>query len=358
MKILIVKNRYTKKIKLTKGLDWFKKNTPLEMTVEEMSTDFDLEFIKTGNQYLQALENVVVDTTKLYPKLRNVIPENRYDVVVLYYGNDAPGIRLSMCSNVPLYPDTGFLQVVKDDDGKTFNHELIHECFRNLRSKGIILNDPMDVVEIGGVLYHYYNDNSLTSKHSNRTIAVELLKPHWGVLYKKIGNVSPVPEKPLERQECASGDFFSYKTGKKCPNLPERIVTIKRSYGKEQTTGELSALNNGATFACQTLELKWLDNAKNISCVPAGKYQCKMTFSPKRLKNVYQLQNVPGRSSIQFHSGNYAAGKIKDIEGCILLGTGFQDINKDGIPDIIVSRETVKAFEQFMGGKEFTLIII
>lgn len=253
MKVLVIRNRYSKKVKLTKGLDWFKKNTPLDISIEEMSTDFDLEYSKVGND---TYSGVVVNTDKLYPKLRNVIPENRHDAVVLYYGNDAPGIRLSMCSNTPLYPDTGFLQLVKDDDGKTFSHEMVHELFRNLKAKGIILNDPMDVVEIGGVLYHYYNDNSLTSKHSNRTIAVELLKPHWGVLSQKIGNVSSVPEKPLERQECASGDFFSYKTGKKCPNLPERIVTIKRKYGKEQTTGELSALNNGATFACQTLELK------------------------------------------------------------------------------------------------------
>lgn len=350
-KILVVKNRYTKKINLSKGLDWFKKNTPLEISIEEMETDFDLEYSKVGND---TYSGVVINTDKVYPKLRNVIPENRYDAVVFYYNNDAPGIRLSMCSNVPLYPDTGFIQVVKDDGGKTFNHEMIHELFRNIRSKGIILNDPMDVVEIGGVLYHYYNNDSLNSKQSNRTIAVELLKPHWDVLYRKIGNVSTQPEKPLERQECAPGDFFSWKTGKKCPKLPERIVTIKRTYGKDQTTGDLSALNNGATFACKTLELKWLNNEKNVSCIPAGSYLCKKTFSPKFLKFTYEILNVPNRSGIRIHSAN----KSSELLGCIALGSSYQDINNDGLTDIIVSRDTVKSFEQFMQDKDFTLIII
>lgn len=99
-------------------------------------------------------------------------------------------------------------------------------------------------------------------------------------------------------------------------------------------------------------------NVPNKTCIPPGKYTCRWTFSPKFMRYTYEVLNVPNRSGIRIHSANTASGKNPDLLGCIALGSGYKDINKDGIPDIIVSRETVKAFDQFMGGKEFTLIII
>lgn len=353
-KLLIVRNRLSKKIKLDKGINWFKENTPLDIEVFDMETDFDLDFIDTENG---SVTGNVVNTDTLYPKLRAVIKEGEYDCVAFYYGNKATRVRLSMSSNVPLYKDTAFLQIVKDNNGMTYSHEMIHEVFRNLRTKGVNLEDPMDVVAIDGVLYHYYHDTSLTVKPSNRTMAVERLKPHWDTFFKKSTNVSTPTKNTVERQDCAPGDLYSHKTGIKCQNLPERIVTIKRSYGKDQTMGELSALNNGATFACQTLELSWKDNKTNVSCIPIGTYQCEWVFSWKRKRFLYQLKNVLNRTAIQIHSGNYAAGKIKDIEGCILLGSGFADINGDKILDIINSVVSVKGFDNFMERKPFTLII-
>jgi hypothetical protein len=71
----------------------------------------------------------------------------------------------------------------------------------------------------------------------------------------------------------------------------------------------------------------------------------------------YRIQDVPNRSGILFHSGNYAAGKKIDIEGCILLGVGFLDLNNDKILDITTSRLTVAAFENFMGKEPFELVI-
>ncbi len=134
-------------------------------------------------------------------------------------------------------------------------------------------------------------------------------------------------------------------------------VTITRSYRPSETPGELFASNAGLTMSCNTLELPWIQNKRNVSCIPTGTYQVKWVFKIGKFGWVYEIQNVPGRSGILFHSGNYAAGKKVDIEGCILLGKGFSDINGDKIPDIINSRVTRDAFNGFMGKKTFTLVI-
>ena len=76
-------------------------------------------------------------------------------------------------------------------------------------------------------------------------------------------------------------------------------------------------------FHCETLELPWRENQRNISCIPAGDYKVKIRISP-RYGQVYWVTEVPNRSFILFHSGNWA-GDVKKgykthVNGCILLG--------------------------------------
>lgn len=164
-KLLIIKNRYSKKLNLKLGLDWFSKNTPLKISLDEIETDYDLAFKTVGND---TFTGVVVSD---YLKLRKDVPEGKYNAVALVYGNDAPGVRVSIAENTPLYSDTDFISLVKvTDGGKTLNHELIHTFFKKLARRGINLPDPMDT---------YLNDSNLNSKNSNRTAALVLLKPHW-----------------------------------------------------------------------------------------------------------------------------------------------------------------------------------
>lgn len=137
------------------------------------------------------------------------------------------------------------------------------------------------------------------------------------------------------------------------------IVTIKRNGYFIQTPGELSI--DGIPF-CKTLELPWKGNQRNISCIPTGSYFAKWNFWSSKLKSTYLLSNVPIRSGIRIHGGNYAGSNNplsghSDIQGCILLGSAFSDINKDGIVDIINSTATVKAFNSKMAGKDFILVI-
>lgn len=131
-RLLIVKNKYKKKLNFKTGLDWFADNTPLKMVVDEIETDIDLQFKEVGNGTFKGT------VPKDYAKLTEVVPRGKYHAVVLVLGNDVPGVRVSITEDVPLYPDTEFIYLAKDtDNGKTLNHELFHCFFKVLSRKGI-----------------------------------------------------------------------------------------------------------------------------------------------------------------------------------------------------------------------------
>lgn len=104
---------------------------------------------------------------------------------------------------------------------------------------------------------------------------------------------------------------------------------------------------------CCTLEEPWKDNARSISCIPPGEYAAHRKLSPKRGIELFELDEVPGRSNIEIHVGNTTA----DTEGCILLGTKFGTVN--GQAGIVESRV---AFKQWMdalrGVNHITLTVL
>lgn len=308
--ILIVKNNFNKKYNFKKGIEWFKQ-TPLELDITEIETSIPLTFEKVKNDKVTGY--TVDDRCKA--ELRKLIPQGKYKAVCLLYGDKAPGVRVGIADKNGLYPDTDFIEVVKyNDDGNQFNHELLHTICRRAG-----IEDPMDKCVVNGKVKYYYNDKSLNAKSSNRTIALERLKPYWDKLMDEID------------------------------------VVIKREpSSKKQTLGKLVATKNSATFSCETLELPDLGNKPNISCIPKGTYDVKWTFSPRFMKFTYEVMNVKGRTGIRFHSGNY----YHQINGCILLGTARMDLNKDGELDVVSSQATIKSFEGFMQKSPFKLRII
>ena len=110
------------------------------------------------------------------------------------------------------------------------------------------------------------------------------------------------------------------------------MLNIKRWYHKDCTLGRLSV----GGFQCFTLELPWLENQRSISCIPRGAYKA---FKRQSAKNglVVEFRNVPDRSNIQIHSGNYT----RQIEGCILVGSSIAFLDGDSIPDVANSKETL-----------------
>lgn len=69
---------------------------------------------------------------------------------------------------------------------------------------------------------------------------------------------------------------------------------------------------------CHTCEDPWNNNKVGDSCIPAGKYQCK-PHNGAKYKDVWEITNVPGRTAILIHAGNF----ITDTRGCVLVGDGF-----------------------------------
>jgi len=85
-----------------------------------------------------------------------------------------------------------------------------------------------------------------------------------------------------------------------------------------------------------TLELPWLDNEKNVSCIPRGIYRAYIRNSPAN-GYVLELLDVTNRTHIQIHAGNFT----HQIKGCILVGDSIKDINKDGVPDVTNSKNSL-----------------
>lgn len=115
-------------------------------------------------------------------------------------------------------------------------------------------------------------------------------------------------------------------------------MIIKRIFESEKET--LGILTIGS-FRCFTLELPYLENKRNVSCIPEGDYEYFKRVSPSRGLEVIQLRDVPNRSFIQIHPGNYT----KQIQGCILPGLMIKDINLDSVFDV---GNSTQAFDKIM----------
>jgi hypothetical protein len=121
---------------------------------------------------------------------------------------------------------------------------------------------------------------------------------------------------------------------------------------KVQTLGVLELYSGEQKiYECKTLELPWKDNEKQISCIPIGNYKV-VPRSSEKYKKHFHITNVPNRTWILIHFGNY----FTQIRGCILTGTGFSDINKDGHLDVVNSKVALDALlEKAPNGFELTI---
>lgn len=142
------------------------------------------------------------------------------------------------------------------------------------------------------------------------------------------------------------------------------LLTVRLSRSSSNlmgTAGTLTASKWGdGSKSWASLELPWLMNANSVSCIPAGKYRCVMTYSPKFRKMLYLVEAVPGRSGIRMHSANFA-GSVKhgykcDLLGCIALGRNHS--TSGGQLILTSSRVAMREFQTFTEGKPFTLEIV
>ncbi|MFM9839410.1 MAG: DUF5675 family protein [Cyclobacteriaceae bacterium] len=84
-------------------------------------------------------------------------------------------------------------------------------------------------------------------------------------------------------------------------------LELFRTYDPEGTNGELKLV------MCNTIELPWLQNERNVSCIPEGRYELRKRFIKKFGLHLLVV-DVPDRSWILIHPANDAKTQLK---GCI-----------------------------------------
>ena len=99
------------------------------------------------------------------------------------------------------------------------------------------------------------------------------------------------------------------------------VLVLNRTYFPEGTQGVLEW--NG-TIVCYTIELPWLQNQRQISCIPEGEYVLVKRFSSKFQWHLH-LRSVPGRDLILIHPANDAK---KELLGCIAPVSQHSGIGK------------------------------
>ena len=128
------------------------------------------------------------------------------------------------------------------------------------------------------------------------------------------------------------------------------IVDLKRSYMTNDVTLGMLQIDCVDHDPIYTLENPWVNNQTSVSCIPKGSYKCA-PYSSAKYPDVYEVLNVPDRTYILFHWGNYE----RNTRGCILLGLGSAMMS--GEPAIQSSRNGVEYFKELIGDNEFTLNI-
>ena len=153
--------------------------------------------------------------------------------------------------------------------------------------------------------------------------------------------------------KCVKFLLKKLKMSKSMPPTQSNLINlliIRDTFTEKSTIGELFI--NGERF-CDTLENPWLDNQRNVSCIPEGEYPVRLRLARESATREYLhllVQDVPNRDYILFHRGNFP----KDTRGCILVGQGTQQdvVNNSTLAMDLVMKEILN-----LGGTNINLII-
>ena len=88
------------------------------------------------------------------------------------------------------------------------------------------------------------------------------------------------------------------------------VIELQRLYRDTWTDGFIFIKD---VLLCRSIELRWANNERNVSCVPEGVYPVAIIQHPK-FGECLQVSGVKGRSGILVHVANDAQ---KELRGCI-----------------------------------------
>lgn len=123
---------------------------------------------------------------------------------------------------------------------------------------------------------------------------------------------------------------------------------LLREYFPDYTRGVLTGHDDDGNIVLSAvvLELPWKDNERLVSCIPEGLYLVRRRWTAK-FKWHYHLQDVPDRTYILQHPGNFTS----QIKGCQLPGRELNYLDVDHIQDVTNSRTTLDEMLKKFGGE-------
>ena len=128
------------------------------------------------------------------------------------------------------------------------------------------------------------------------------------------------------------------------------LLLIRDTFSKVSTLGELFL--NGERM-CDTLENPWIDNQRNISCIPEGEYPVRLRYPRESGTRDYLhllVQDVPNRDFILVHRGNFPS----QTQGCLLVGIGTE---QDVVHNSVLAMDLLIKEILNLGGENINLII-
>lgn len=132
-----------------------------------------------------------------------------------------------------------------------------------------------------------------------------------------------------------------------------KLLIVRQFPTDKQTVGKLFVMTEFMIeYECNTLELGWHNNKKDVSCIPTGTYTIQKRFSEKYGEH-WHIVDVPDRDMILIHTGNFHT----QTHGCILIGKGLGDINKDGLQDVTNSKKAMEELNDVLTNNEYQLTI-
>ncbi len=129
-------------------------------------------------------------------------------------------------------------------------------------------------------------------------------------------------------------------------------LILEREYHPMGTNGMLYIKGQPAPL-CYTIELPWLQNQPQHSCIPEGSYSIVKRFSEKFKQHLHIL-DVPGRELILMHPANDA---MLELKGCIAPVTLTVGIGKGMLSRKACSRVHIALAAAFANNETILLTI-
>lgn len=118
----------------------------------------------------------------------------------------------------------------------------------------------------------------------------------------------------------------------------KRLLLMRLQKLDDRTLGRLIVFNGTEIEEIfTTLELPWRNNERNNSCILSGYYTVDPRESPRFGKHLI-INNTSPREAVLLHVGNSPSNS----SGCVLVGTGFGDFDKDGRREITESKRAMR----------------